>query len=199
MVEHFQRLAEKISTTNESSAIDELRRENQNLRAMLTKIQQDLSRTRVDLQLNAGKVFQLSKDLHLAQSLIHHDGTFLWCIENIQQEFFNADNSVEPLCLRSSPFFTSKGGYKLSLKLYLNGDKGVRNTHLSLYVTLMRNDFDSLLQWPFRHPITLCLCDQSSRRDHVVHTLKPDPESESFRRPRLELNKSSGIPDFCPL
>lgn len=197
MIEHFQRLAEKISTNH--SPIEDLRTENQTLRTMLTKIQQDLVRMRIDSQLNTGKLCQLNKDFQLTQSLIDNDGTFFWCIENIQQSFYNAKNSDEPVYLLSSPFYTSKTGYKLSLKVYLNGDKTVRNSHLSLYVTIMRHDFDTLLQWPFPYPITFCLYDQSSRRDHVVHTLKPDLESESFQQPRMESNKSGGIPEFCPL
>jgi len=193
MVEHFQRLAEKLTTNSNENV------ENDKFRTTLNKIQQELVRMRIDSQLSTGKFCQMVKNFDLTQSLIDNDGTFVWCIENVQQSFLNAKNSVEPVCLISSPFYTSKSGYKLSLKVYLNGDKNVRNSHLSLYVTLMRNDFDTLLQWPFPYPITFCLYDQSSRRDHVVHTLKPDEQSESFQQPRMETNKSSGIRDFCPL
>lgn len=96
----------------------------------------------------------------------------------------------------SQPFYTSRCGYRLCARAYLNGDGSGRGTHLSLYFVVMRGEFDSLLQWPFRQRVTLMLLDQSDRKNHISETFKADPNSSSFRRPEGEMNIASGCPRF---
>lgn len=208
-VEHFQLISDAFSSSparieiekanEENETLEQIRTEQKTLRALLLKREQELTKSRVDLQLYKGEICQLKKELELTKSLMSDDGTFLWKIENVQQLILNAKNSAQPTCLTSPVFYTSRYGYKLSMKIYLNGDKTCRNTHLSLYVTVMRGQYDSLLQWPFSYPITFCLYDRSPHQDHVVHTLTPDLTSESFQQPTMDANKSGGIPQFCPL
>ncbi|CAF1088205.1 unnamed protein product [Adineta ricciae] len=166
---------------------------------ILTKHERDISRALVNSQLNKGEICTLEKKLPTLKSSNYNDGTYVWIIENIQDLFRNAKNSPQPIHVISPPFYTANDGYKLSLKLYLNGDKSARDTYLSLYVTIRRNDYDALLNWPFTYPITLCLFDQSPKHDHVVRTLTPDIESKCFQRPEMDANVSAGIPEFCPL
>jgi hypothetical protein len=179
--------------------IEQLRFEQKSLKTMLNKREQDLERACVNVQLLKGELCDLRKEFQLSKTYIHSDGTYLWRIDNIQELFFNAKNASQPTYINSPCFYTSKYGYKLSLKLYIDGDKTVRNTHLSLYVTVMSGEYDSLLKWPFSYPITFCLYDRSSKQDHIVHTLTPDVNSECFKQPRMDANKSGGIPEFCPL
>ncbi|OBS69096.1 hypothetical protein A6R68_02378 [Neotoma lepida] len=96
----------------------------------------------------------------------------------------------------SQPFYTSRCGYRLCARAYLNGDGSGKGTHLSLYFVVMRGEFDSLLQWPFRQRVTLMLLDQSGKKNHIVETFKADPNSSSFRRPDGEMNIASGCPRF---
>lgn len=178
---------------------DELRSEQQSQQNLLARHERDVNRALVNSQLNKGEICTLEKKLPSLRSSNHNDGTYVWIIENIQDLFRNAKNATQPVHLTSPAFYTSNDGYKLSLKLYLNGDKSARDTYLSLYVTLRRNDYDALLHWPFTYPITLCLFDQSHKRDHVVRTLTPDTSSKCFQRPEMDSNVSAGIPEFCPL
>ncbi|XP_045439066.1 TNF receptor-associated factor 5 isoform X2 [Pipistrellus kuhlii] len=96
----------------------------------------------------------------------------------------------------SQPFYTSRCGYRLCARAYLNGDGSGKGTHLSLYFVVMRGEFDSLLQWPFRQRVTLMLLDQSGKKNHIVETFKADPNSSSFKRPDGEMNIASGCPRF---
>lgn len=96
----------------------------------------------------------------------------------------------------SQPFYTSRCGYRLCARAYLNGDGSGKGTHLSLYFVVMRGEFDSLLQWPFRQRVTLMLLDQSGKKNHIAETFKADPNSSSFRRPEGEMNIASGCPRF---
>ena len=50
---------------------------------------------------------------------------------------------------------TSRYGYKMCLRVYLNGDGSGNDTHISIFFVLMRGDFDALLQWPFEQKVTL--------------------------------------------
>lgn len=56
-----------------------------------------------------------------------------------------------------SAFYTSKYGYKMCLRIYLNGDGTGRGTHLSLFFVVMRGHSDALLKWPFNQKVTLSL------------------------------------------
>ena len=67
---------------------------------------------------------------------------------------------------RSPPFYTSPGGYKMHIKVYPNG-KGIgENTHISIYVTIVKGDYDNNLKWPFIGSIKLELLNQLEDRDH---------------------------------
>ena len=103
------------------------------------------------------------------------------------------------ISLYSAPFYTSRHGYKLCMRVYLNGDGAGRGTHISLFVYLMKGDFDPLLPWPFRQTITLVLLSQDPHVKDIKQSFKPDGESNSFRRPVSEMNVASGCPQFCPL
>jgi TNF receptor-associated factor 4 len=71
----------------------------------------------------------------------------------------------------SSHFYTHPNGYKMCLKVFANGNGPRKGTHLSVYVRLMRGEFDDQLKWPFRGRITIKLVNQEKNEDHVVKTL----------------------------
>ena len=84
-------------------------------------------------------------------------------------------------------------------RLYLNGDGNARRTHLSLFFVLMRSEHDAILKYPFNYKVTFCLRDQTPAQQHIIDSFRPDIESNSFQRPRSEMNIASGIPKFFPL
>jgi len=145
-------------------------------------------------QQSKGKSCKWRKEDAVTKLFFLDNGRYLWCIDHIHELFQYAKIASEPMHVTLPSFYTSKYGYKLALKLYLNGDKTARNTHLSLYVTIMHDDgsLHSSL-------ITLYLCDTSSNNDHIVYTLIPDINSECCQQPRLDKNQSIKISEFCPL
>lgn len=50
-------------------------------------------------------------------------------------------------------FYTSRYGYKMCLRVYLNGDGTGRGTHLSLFFVVMKGPNDALLRWPFNQKV----------------------------------------------
>ncbi len=59
------------------------------------------------------------------------------------------------LIISSPPFYSHAKGYKMRLQIHPNGCKSGKNTHLSLYIDIMRGEFDDMLQWPFTGRVTI--------------------------------------------
>ena len=70
----------------------------------------------------------------------------------------------------SNPFYTKIGGYKMCLKIYTNGYGKNKGSHLSVFVNMMRGEFDNQLEWPFRGEITVELLNPNSDQRHCVRS-----------------------------
>ena len=124
-----------------------------------------------------------------------YNGTLLWKIDNFSRRRQEAVDG-KTLFLYSTPFYTSRPGYKMFARVYLNGDGLGKGTHLSFFFVVMRGPFDALLTWPFKQKVTISLINQSEKK-HVTDSFRPDPQSSSFQRPgRKEVNVASGCPMF---
>ncbi|KAM9391653.1 TNF receptor-associated factor 2-like [Pholidichthys leucotaenia] len=126
-----------------------------------------------------------------------YDGTFVWKISDFSKKRQDAIAGRAP-AMFSPAFYTSKYGYKMCLRIYLNGDGTGRGTHLSLFFVVMRGHCDALLKWPFNQKVTLMLLDQNNR-EHIIDAFRPDISSSSFQRPVSDMNIASGCPLFCHL
>ena len=126
-----------------------------------------------------------------------YNGTFIWKIPEVQRWRREA-MSRKTVCLYSAPFFTGRPGYKLSLRLYMDGDGGGKGTHLSFFLTVMKGEYDAQLTWPFRQTVMLMLLDQDNQ-DDIVRSFSPDSVSPSFQQPTSEMNVASGCSRFAPL
>ncbi|NXI61408.1 TRAF2 factor, partial [Anseranas semipalmata] len=126
-----------------------------------------------------------------------YDGVFLWKITDIGRKLQDSVTG-RTVSLYSPAFYTAKYGYKVCLRIYLNGDGTGKGTHVSLFFVVMKGDYDALLPWPFRHKVTFMLLDQNNR-EHIIDAFRPDLTSASFQRPVNDMNVASGCPMFLPL
>ncbi|XP_028977800.1 TNF receptor-associated factor 5 isoform X2 [Esox lucius] len=129
-----------------------------------------------------------------------YDGKLIWKLRDYRKRKEAGARGQGP-CLSSAPFYTSRNGYKISARAYPYGDGAGHGTHLSLYVVLMRGDFDPLLPWPFKQPVSLSVLDQSGAKNHMTMSFRPDP-SNSFHQPgsadaTAATNVASGFPCFA--
>ncbi|CAM4561908.1 unnamed protein product, partial [Lepidochelys kempii] len=93
------------------------------------------------------------------------------------------------------PIYTSRYGYKLCLKVLPQwGRPTGAGTHISLFLVLMRGEYDFRLKWPFRH---LHALDQAGER-HISSSFQTADGSSSFQRPVSKCNIASGLPEFLP-
>ena len=163
-------------------------------------------RRTLDVAQSGRTVFPYSAPFHASRHELFkmmqtasYSGTFIWKITEVQRKRDEA-RSGRTLSLYSAPFYTSHRGYKMCLRLYMDGDGSGKGTHLSFFLTLMRGEYDALLTWPFRQTVSLtaALLDQDGQKD-IFKSFRPDPSSSSFQQPTNEINISSGFPKFAPL
>ena len=127
-----------------------------------------------------------------------YSGIYIWKIPELNRRRRDAVLG-KTISLYSAPFFTSRHGYKLCLRVYLNGDGSGRGTHISFFITLMKGEFDPLLPWPFKQTVSLSLLAQDGASRDITQSFKPDEASGSFSMPTSEMNVASGCPQFCSL
>ena len=152
----------------------------------------------VERTLNILSVHHSELELQLQASLAStHNGAFLWRIPEMRRRIRDAKIG-RITSIYSPPFYTGRNGYKMCIRAYLNGDGSGEGTHLSIFFVIMKGEYDPLLQWPFDHKVSLVLVDQDLKK-HLVQTFKPNLQSNSFQRPKSDMNVASGCPEFAKL
>lgn len=126
--------------------------------------------------------------------LIGNNGILVWKLENFNACMRSA-KSGKKTSFYSSPFSTNPFGYKLCCRIYPNGDGSGKDTHISLFLAVMKGEFDDVLPWPFKQKVTFMLLDQVNG-NHVKETFIPDAFSSSFHKPKSQMNVASGSPQF---
>ena len=71
----------------------------------------------------------------------------------------------------SPPFYTSSEGYRMKIIVDINGVGDGEGTHISVYVRLMRGDYDEKLNWPFIGEVTITLLNQLEDAGHYKRTI----------------------------
>ncbi|XP_015687145.1 TNF receptor-associated factor 2 [Protobothrops mucrosquamatus] len=187
----LNREVEKVSLVAEAASRQH-RLDQEKIEALSTKVRQ-LERSIAMKDLALAEMEHTIQEMEAAS----YDGVFIWKIADFARKRQEAVAGRSP-AIFSSAFYTSKYGYKMCLRIYLNGDGTGRGTHLSLFFVVMKGPNDPLLRWPFNQKVTLMLLDQNNR-EHVIDAFRPDVTSSSFQRPISDMNIASGCPLFCPI
>ena len=117
--------------------------------------------------------------------------TFIWKIERFSEVLRQAKAREKP-SMDSSPFYTDRTesyGYKLKVRVAPNGDGTNENTHLSVYIIVMKGEYDAMLTWPFKGKVTFTLIDQQEdlvERQNITHHFTTNNAPESFARPKSD-------------
>ena len=99
----------------------------------------------------------------------------------------------------SPPFYSHPRGYKMGLKLYINGRNEGVNTHMSVYVRILQGEFDYLLDWPFRKTIYVKVIDANDQAEPHTGEIKFDGEIIPSSGPQVkkgDKNTEWGIDKF---
>lgn len=126
-------------------------------------------------------------------------GKFLWKVSNFSERLWEARTGVNER-IASSPFHAGAFGYRLKAKMNPNGFKDGKNTHLSVYVAVMKGEYDAILSWPFQKKIKFTLIDQQEdpeKRMNVTARSTPrQPNPGHFSRPVSDENRTWGFHKF---
>ena len=71
----------------------------------------------------------------------------------------------------SPPFYSHTNGYKMLLKVCVNGCRNAKGTRVSVYVSLLKGEYDSNLDWPFKGVVIVELTNWKNDKDHLSHTI----------------------------
>ena len=96
----------------------------------------------------------------------------------------------------SPPFYSHIGGYKMCLSVNANGCGDGRGTHVSVYVYLMRGEYDDQLKWPFCGDITIQLLNQRRDEGHKVFTLRFNDDDYVGKVVKQEMGGGWGYEKF---
>ncbi|XP_064383411.1 TNF receptor-associated factor 6-like [Halichondria panicea] len=96
----------------------------------------------------------------------------------------------------SEPFY-SRGGYKMVLKVLPYGDQDGCGTHLSVYIYIIKGEYDHQLKWPFLGQVSITLVDQRLER-HKTNVMAVTRENSDniARRYNNTLTGGLGYPTF---
>ena len=123
------------------------------------------------------------------------NGVFIWKIPDIRRRYRDAVDR-KTISLYSPPFYTSPHGYRMCIRVYLNGDGLGKGTHISVFFVLMKSEHDCLLSWPFKQSVRFTLINQVNQANSISEAFAPDLSSPSFQQPTGEMNVASGFPKF---
>ena len=117
--------------------------------------------------------------------------SFVWKIQNFSEQLRQAKEG--DILKISDPFYTESCGYKMQLLLYPNGAGSGENTHISLYHSVIKGEYDALLSWPFKTAVKFTLIDQQRFLKQNVHHSFTHNVTE---RPEESSPSSLGLPQF---
>ena len=186
LLKALSQLSKKVNSSSGNSKQEDFRN-NDNKLDTIRKTLSDETKKVADLDLR----FQLHENSTI-------DGSLIWKIN----DFENRTNDAiigKIRALHSAPCFTEKYGYKFCLRLYVHGDGMGRGTHLSLFLVIMKSEYDDILQWPFQKKIKFRLINQKDRSKDHVEQMSPSKDSSSFQKPTKDMNIASGCPLFISL
>lgn len=142
------------------------------------------------------------RELEVRQENICMNGKFLWKISNYDHLVKQSATKKEKEKLCSPPFYTGQYGYKLRAEAFLNGLGQGKGSHLSLYVVIMKGEYDAILPWPFKQNVDFVLMDQDddvNNRQNKVWKLSCERNSDYFKRPNKSKSLGFGCPKFVSL
>ena len=97
----------------------------------------------------------------------------------------------------STPFYSHPQGYKMCLRVHANGILSGKGTHISVYVHLMKGEFDDHLVWPFRGSTNIQIVGAHSQHEKKVIFDTNTPEEYAARVNKGErASQGWGEPEF---
>lgn len=166
------------------------------LRSTAQKPTNPIVKLESQLKFKDSRIESLEAQLGMGE-MTSFDGILIWKVTDFLKKRRDAITKRNTFTL-SPPFFSGRRGYKMCMRLYLNGDGSGKGTHISIFFTILKGPYDAILPWPFKQVVKLSLLAQNGGQN-AEDSFRPDHTSVSFQRPQKESNISSGCPMFLSL
>ena len=129
---------------------------------------------------------------------INFNGSLIWKVTrfSVRTEDARTGRSVYTI---SPSFHSGRYGYKLCLCMYPFGYGTGNSTHMSLYLALLKGEFDIILHWPFKFQMLITLFNPVEPKEDLVEVFEPGRPSTCFREPTTEMTLGPGLPKFIDL
>ena len=136
-----------------------------------------------------------------AMGLLQLSNVFLWRIDGFSEILKKAKNEGKEK-IYSDPLYTKTEtdgfGYKLKVLICPNGIGDAKNIPLSVFIIIMKGEYDAILPWHFNKEVKFTLIDQQDKpgkRDDKTAELIGQ-NIPSFTRPTTEENIGIGFKCF---
>jgi TNF receptor-associated factor 2 len=125
------------------------------------------------------------------------DGTLKWKIDDFKRVMDKALGGSTTEFY--SPIFYLQGnnGYKMRLRLSPNGLNGGKNSHMSLFLLILKGDCDDGLAWPLKIKLQLSLMN-TARGVHTTGQVTSGPFKKPMRNSEFD-GDEAGFYQFIPI
>ena len=183
-----------------------------NTEVKLSNTEVKLNNTEVKLSKNDAKLEEELKEamdllqttnlkLEKTRETVDTARIFIWKIDGFSELLRQAKDGGRDY-IHSDTFYTATGtesyGYKLKVRIDPNGHGPGKNTHLSVYIFVMKGEYDAILPWPFKKRVKFTVIDQqedADKQENFTKELTPK-NIPSFTRPVTEENEGRGFQEF---
>lgn len=145
-----------------------------------------------------------SQQIKRLEQVTRNYAPYIWKIPDFQTVYDRAVTAKQEVIL-SEPFYLSKNGYKLRIKMMPNGgssanldlNNNVKGRFLSVYIKVIPGEYDSVLPWPFKEKLCIALIDQEAIQGKRVNVSSVvNFETCQWPRPEKESDTGLGFADF---
>ena len=128
-----------------------------------------------------------------------HQNGYVWKISNFQQTLKKAKEGKGER-INSAQFCTAPQGYKLYVGLYPNGHGIGKGTNLSVYVYILKGEYDAILPWPCTKEVIFTIIDQQENlvdRENIKKSVRFPKENTKISGRPTGLNNGYGCPKLA--
>ncbi|CAI5440148.1 unnamed protein product [Caenorhabditis angaria] len=140
--------------------------------------------------------------MELAEAVFEKYGSqHIFHIPNIGLTVVKASKNKANRSIYSQPFFSHGYGYKMMAICAPYGDGAALREYFSVFVCLMKSDFDAILEWPFKCKITFTITSEDKKKK-VSRCYDPSEHPEMLdlhERPTGLRNGAMGFQNFISL
>ncbi len=140
------------------------------------------------------KQCMLNAQLHCSNMTNQSSIAFIFKMPSFKQK---KENNID---FNSDPFYTHPKGYKIVISIDANGYGDNKGTHVSVWVYLMRGEYDDQLKFPFKGTIKFELLNQLEDKNHHCKSYTHDGTDDGSKRviDGERSDTAEGEPAFIP-